>query len=57
VQQYNDLRENKFKYWKFDGKTWFPIVLMCAILPVGCYKMTKAELVCACNAWWFQVCA
>ena len=44
-QQYNDLRENKFKEWKFNNKTWFPIVLMSAILPVACYKMTKAELV------------
>ena len=45
AQQYNDLRENKFKEWKFNNKTWFPIVLMSAILPVACYKMTKAELV------------
>lgn len=45
TQQYNDLRENKFKEWKFNNKTWFPIVLMSAILPVACYKMTKAELV------------
>ena len=45
VQQYNDLRENKFKTWKFNGKTWFPITLMCAILPIGFYKVTKAELV------------
>lgn len=44
-QQYNDVRENKFKAWKLNKSSVIPVAICTVILPVTWYMMFMDELV------------
>mmetsp|Transcript_28253 Transcript_28253/g.66881 ORF Transcript_28253/g.66881 Transcript_28253/m.66881 type:complete len:119 (+) Transcript_28253:91-447(+) len=44
VEQYNDLRENRFKTWKLNGGNTFVVLTLSLLLPAAWFFTFKKEL-------------